>query len=102
MVAPLFLVLRAMTRRLWPSALVAAVFAIPSLARRSVAWVTERKEHPFRPVLCVDRGRLRVLSGGSLFLVADTSLVVLFLGSRLLSEGEGVSVRQREPEVRSE
>jgi len=40
----LFLVLRKMTRRLWPSAFVAAVFAIHPLRVESVAWVTERKD----------------------------------------------------------
>ena len=44
MVALLFLVLRAITRRLWPSALVAAVFAIHPFFAESVAWVTERKD----------------------------------------------------------
>ena len=43
----LFLLLRQMTGRLWPSALVAAVFAIHPLRAESVAWVTERKD-----VLC--------------------------------------------------
>ena len=42
--ALLFLVLRQMTRRLWPSAFVAAVFAIHPLRVESVAWVTERKD----------------------------------------------------------
>ena len=40
----LFLVLRQMTGRLWPSALVAALFAIHPLRAESVAWVTERKD----------------------------------------------------------
>jgi tetratricopeptide (TPR) repeat protein len=40
----LFLVLRNMTGRLWPSAFVAAVFAIHPLRVESVAWVTERKD----------------------------------------------------------
>jgi Tfp pilus assembly protein PilF len=40
----LFLVLRSMTGRLWPSALVAALFAIHPLRVESVAWVTERKD----------------------------------------------------------
>jgi protein O-mannosyl-transferase len=40
----LFLVLRQMTGRLWPSAFVAAVFAIHPLRVESVAWVTERKD----------------------------------------------------------
>ena len=40
----LFLVLRRMTGRLWPSALVAALFAIHPLHVESVAWVAERKD----------------------------------------------------------
>ena len=40
----LFLVLRQMTGRPWPSALVAALWAIHPLRVESVAWVTERKD----------------------------------------------------------
>jgi protein O-mannosyl-transferase len=40
----LFLVLRRMTRALWPSAFVACLFAIHPLHVESVAWVTERKD----------------------------------------------------------
>ena len=40
----LFLVLRRMTATLWPSAFVAAVFAIHPLHVESVAWVSERKD----------------------------------------------------------
>jgi tetratricopeptide (TPR) repeat protein len=40
----LFMVLRALTGRLWPSALAAALFAIHPLRAESVAWVTERKD----------------------------------------------------------
>ena len=40
----LFLVLRQMTGRLWPSALAAALFAVHPLRVESVAWVTERKD----------------------------------------------------------
>jgi tetratricopeptide (TPR) repeat protein len=40
----LFLVLRQMTQQLWPSALVAAVFAIHPLRVESVAWASERKD----------------------------------------------------------
>lgn len=39
-----FLVLRQMTGRLWPSALVAALFAIHPLHVESVAWISERKD----------------------------------------------------------
>jgi len=40
----LFVVLRRMTGSLWPSALVAAIFAVHPLHVESVAWVTERKD----------------------------------------------------------
>ena len=40
----LFLILRRMTAALWPSAFVAAVFAIHPLRVESVAWVAERKD----------------------------------------------------------
>jgi tetratricopeptide (TPR) repeat protein len=40
----LFLLLRKMTGALWPSAFVAAVFAVHPLRVESVAWVTERKD----------------------------------------------------------
>ena len=40
----LFLVFYRMTRNLWPSAFVAALFAIHPLHVESVAWITERKD----------------------------------------------------------
>ncbi len=40
----LFLVLRRMTKKLWPSAFVAALFAIHPLHVESVAWIAERKD----------------------------------------------------------
>ena len=42
--ALLFLVLRKMTRALWPSAAVAALFALHPMHVESVAWVSERKD----------------------------------------------------------
>ena len=40
----LFLVLRQMTGQLWPSALVAVLFAVHPLHVESVAWISERKD----------------------------------------------------------
>ena len=40
----LYLVLRRMTRAIWPSAMVAALFALHPLHVESVAWVAERKD----------------------------------------------------------
>jgi len=40
----LFIVLKQMTQRLWPSAFVAALFALHPLHVESVAWVSERKD----------------------------------------------------------
>jgi hypothetical protein len=40
----LFLVFRHMTGRFWPSAVVAAAFAVHPLRAESVAWITERKD----------------------------------------------------------
>ena len=40
----LFLFLARMTKALWPSALVAALFALHPLHVESVAWVSERKD----------------------------------------------------------
>ncbi|MGO8835917.1 MAG: hypothetical protein ACLQAH_10505 [Limisphaerales bacterium] len=40
----IFLVLRLMTRETWPSAMVAALFALHPLHVESVAWVSERRD----------------------------------------------------------
>jgi tetratricopeptide (TPR) repeat protein len=40
----LFLIFHRMTKKLWPSAFVAALFAIHPLHVESVAWITERKD----------------------------------------------------------
>ena len=40
----LCLLLQQMTRRLWPSIFVAALFAVHPLRVESVAWITERKD----------------------------------------------------------
>jgi hypothetical protein len=40
----LFLILHRMTKKLWPSAFVAALFAIHPLHVESVAWISERKD----------------------------------------------------------
>ena len=52
----LFLVLWRMTDGFWPSALVAAIFAIHPLRVESVAWVSERQGRLQRAVLHVDAG----------------------------------------------
>ncbi len=39
-----FLVFRTLTRRLWPSAIVAGLFALHPLRVESVAWIAERKD----------------------------------------------------------
>ena len=56
-------------RRLWPSALVAAVFAVHPLHVESVAWVTERKD---------------VLSG--LFFVLTLAAYVRYVATPLFAE----------------
>ena len=87
----LFLVLRAMTGRLWPSALVAALFAIHPLRAESVAWVTERKD--------VLSGLFFVLTLGAYvyyarrpFSFARYAAVMLFFALGLLSKAIVVTV----------
>jgi hypothetical protein len=63
-----FLVLRIMTRAFWPSALVAAVFALHPLRVESVAWVAERKD-----VLSVFFGLLTILAYAGYVRHADWS-----------------------------
>lgn len=55
--AALFLALRAMTGRFWPSAAVAALFAVHPLRVESVSWVAERKD-----VLCATFFMLALLA----------------------------------------
>jgi len=85
----LFLVLRRLTGALWPSALVAAVFAIHPLRVESVVWATERRDvlMGFFALLCVlaylravERGR-----GGALNRAWHGTAVALF-GLALLSK----------------
>ena len=53
----LFLALRMMTGAFWPSAMVAALFAIHPLRAESVAWAAERKDVLERLVLDVDHAQ---------------------------------------------
>ena len=53
----LFLIFSRMTGKLWPSSLVAALFAIHPLHVQSVAWLAERKD-----LLCTFWGLLAILS----------------------------------------
>ena len=74
----LFLVLRQMTGRLWPSALVAALFAVHPLRVESVAWVTERKDVLSGLFFVLDAGGLRRLRASSVFVVRYLAVMVFF------------------------
>ena len=87
----LFLVLRAITGRLWPSALVAVLFAVHPLRAESVAWVTERKD--------VLSGLFFVLTLGAYasyarrpFSFARYAAVMVLFGLGLLSKATLVTV----------
>ena len=62
----LFGLLHRMTRRLWPSALVAALFALHPLHVESVAWVAERKD-----VLSIFFGLLAIHSSSIITMLAQ-------------------------------
>jgi protein O-mannosyl-transferase len=94
----LFLVLRKMTGLLWPSAFVAAVFAIHPLRVESVAWVAERKDvlSGFFFMLTlwawaryvkkrsqVENGKLNAISAGA---ALDYCLVLAFFALGLMSK----------------
>ena len=66
----LFLVLWRMTGALWPSALVAALFALHPLRVESVAWVSERRDVLSGLVLHAHPGGLRRICSPSAIAVA--------------------------------
>ena len=79
----LFLLMRQMTGRLWPSALVAALFAIHPLRVESVAWISERKD--------VLSGLFFVLTLGAYMSLRSRRAPI---GSRL--NGWGLALRRRQ------
>ena len=82
----LFLVLRRMTGRMWPSALVAAVFAIHPLRAESVAWVTERKDVLAGLFFRADAVGLRRLRAAAVLARRGTLAVAALLTMGLLSK----------------
>ena len=66
----LYLLLQAMTGATWPSAAVAAAFAIHPLHVESAAWATGRKDTLSAVVLPLDAGRLLCLRDARILLVA--------------------------------
>jgi tetratricopeptide (TPR) repeat protein len=80
----LFWVMLKMTRRMWPSAAVALIFAVHPLHVESVAWVAERKD-----VLSAFFGILTLWAYARYAArsrIADYLLVVFFLAAGLLSK----------------
>jgi tetratricopeptide (TPR) repeat protein len=87
----LFLVLRAMTGRLWPSALAAALFAVHPLRVESVAWVTERKD-VLSGFCCMLMLGAYVYYARRPFSLVRYSVVLLLLALGLLSKAILVTV----------
>ncbi len=80
----LFLALRLLTGRLWPSAAVAALFAVHPLHVESVAWVSERKDvlSAFFWMLALGAYGLYVRRGGAVRYAAVVVAFVLGLMSK--------------------
>ncbi len=80
----LFLAMRVLTGALWPSAAVAALFAVHPLHVESVAWVAERKDvlSAFFWMLAMGAYGLYVRRGGVLWYAAVTAAFVLGVMSK--------------------
>jgi len=80
--ALLFVALRRMTRAVWPSAFVAAVFAVHPMHVESVAWISERKDtlstlFALLAILSYPKSKLRVFLMMALSLLAKPMYVTL-------------------------